>query len=114
MELYACVYLEARVENMAFEVLLEIDQSRKEVFITAETASATIKENLPSTDVLLAPFDKLGSEEKKAVYVLQKWSEKWSEYVDVKEVTELKDGDKLSVYLRKETVSFSLCCMHFT
>ena len=50
-------------ENMAFEVLLEIEQSRKEVFITAETASATIKQNLPSTDVLLAPFDKLETEE---------------------------------------------------
>ena len=45
------------------------------------------------------------------MYVLQKWSEKWSEYEDVKEVTELKDVDKLSVYLKMKQ---SLCCMHFT
>ena len=34
------------------------------------------------------------SSEKK--YLLQRWSEKWGEFVDVKEPEEVKDGDKLS------------------
>ncbi len=55
------------------EVLFEVNKSRKELFIVAETVEDTLRENLPSKDALLLPFDD-DPGQAKDVYVLQRWS----------------------------------------
>ena len=87
------------------EVLLTLDGSRKELVLTSENAGDVIKteiENIasiPSDTITLVPFDRDNSDEKavRVVYILQRWSEKWSDYVDMRFGDELKDGDKLSL-----------------
>ncbi len=85
------------------EVLFEVNKSRKELFIVAETVADTLRENLPP-NALLLPFDD-DPGQAKDVYVLQRWSEKWKEWVDVKDASDIGNRDKLMAYLKKETVS---------
>ena len=52
-----------------------------------------------SSSITLLPFDKTESDR---VYVLQKWSEKWKEYLDVSDSSEIATGDKLNVFFKQE------------
>ena len=85
------------------EVLLEIESSRKRlVGVTEETLVSAVEQELSVLgDVALLPFkhSTTSSDQSKDYYILQRWSDRWGGFVDVKEASEVMDGDRLTVVL---------------
>ena len=84
------------------EVLLEIESSRKRlVGVTEETLVSAVEQVLSVLGyVALLPFKhSTSSDQSKDYYILQRWSDRWGGFVDVKEASEVMDGDRLTVVL---------------
>ena len=46
---------------------------------------------------VLASLSPANEQSSKQVYILQRWSKKWSAYVDVTDVAQIANGDRLSI-----------------
>ena len=84
------------------EILLEIDGSRKELTLIANRESVVfaIERELGKLgkDGVLASFSSSGKEgSSKKVYFLQRWAEEWNAFVDVTDVSQMANGDRLTV-----------------
>ena len=87
---------------MSMEVLLEIRGSRKELSVDKDNVIFVVEEELGQLgmDGILAYFSCVRGEQyrtDKHVYILQRWAEKWENFVDVTDVEQIKDGDRLTV-----------------
>ena len=98
------------------EVLLDLsDGSRKELILVKDTALEYIRKEIehhyqePEIQLCCGNPDVESTGPK---YVLQRWSSKWSEHVDVLNSEAIKTGDKLRV-LPKSTVSCT-CSTYIT
>ena len=83
------------VKSQEFDVLLEIEGSRRVLRVSKETAMLTIEKELGKLDkdIFLLP---LGSQHQQ-VCVLQRWCSKFHTYVDVTNQDEFEDGLRLTV-----------------
>ena len=84
------------------EVLFELHESRKILTITKDNVIFTVEEELGKlgVDGVLAYFFCPQGERRhggKDVYILQRWTEKWKTFVDVPDVDQIQDGDRLTV-----------------
>ena len=83
------------------EVLLEIGCSKKLLSVTEETLLNVVERELTLMgDVSLLPFKHSPSDfpgASKEFYILQRWSEKWNAFVDIKDASEVSAGDRLTV-----------------
>ena len=85
-----------------FEVLFEFGGSRKPLSLQRDSLVGVVERELVSFvgDACLLPFAKLPSDvpttSKKVLYLLQRWSDKWDAFVDVKCADEVQDGDRLT------------------
>ena len=90
-------------------MLLELGASKKLLTLskTEESIVAGVEKELARMfgDVALVPLSQtpadIPTSSTKELYILQRWSMKWETFVDVKEATEVEDGDRLTA------VSFS-------
>ena len=91
---------------LAMEVLLEFKESRQELLVSPTCdLCELIKDRifLEKQDVLL-PFDE--KKRSSPCYLLQRFSPKWSKFVDIKSTVDIKDGDQLLVIKCESKVSF--------
>lgn len=84
------------------EVLLEIGSSRKPLNDVTEQSLVNLVEAELKVmgEVALLTFGKSPSDFPsgyKEFYTLQRWSDKWASFVDVKEAKEVTSGDRLTV-----------------
>ena len=84
------------------ELLFEFEGSRRRLnppssAAVVEFVTAAIREVDRDASISLGNDSDV---EPRAKYLLQRWSRKWSEFVDVMELHEVKDGDKLTVLPR--------------
>lgn len=89
---------------MSMEVLLEIEGSRKELCVDRDNVIFIVEEELGKLgmDGILAYFSCVRGEQHrtdKRVYILQRWAEKWKNFVDVTDVDQINNGDRLTVVL---------------
>ena len=87
---------------LLMEVLFELHESRKTLTITKDNVIFTVEEELGKlgVDGVLAYFSCPRGERRhggKDVYILQRWTEKWKTFVDVPDVDQIQDGDRLTV-----------------
>lgn len=92
-------------------MLLDLgDGSKKEIILVKENAlesiSQEIKHYFKDSDIQLCGLTVTAEAETKSgpKYMLQRWSSKWKEHVDIISSEDIKNGDKLRV-LPKSTVS---------
>ena len=90
---------------MSMEVLLEIGGSRKELSVDKGDVVFVVEEELGQLEMdgILAYFSCVRGEQHrtdKRVYILQRWAEKWGSFVDVTDIEQIKDGDRLTVVLQ--------------
>lgn len=76
------------------EILLEFQESRQELSVTSDNACSIIKKSLQLDSAVLMPYDKKTSG---SHYILQKYSRKWSKYVNLKSSADIENGDQLLV-----------------
>jgi len=83
-------------ERDRIEVLIELQGSRRQVSLKKESLEQLQAEfrHFDSSIELTLCSDRDSPGRK---FLLQRWSEKWRCFVDVSEITELKDGDRLSI-----------------
>lgn len=93
------------------EVLLEVGESRRKLTVERDHLVYAIEEELGKLgiDGVLAYFScEPGSRlSTKQVYILQRWDEKWSTYVDVSDTDQVKSGDRLICTLQQSQDSAS-------
>ena len=82
--------------------LFELHESRKTLTITKDNVIFTVEEELGKlgVDGVLAYFSYPRGERRhggKDVYILQRWTEKWKTFVDVPDVDQIQDGDRLTI-----------------
>ena len=84
-----------------FEVLLEFRGSRIPLLVTTETVHSVIKAaaNVEVLQPGAPPGDQPQSVEERLgdVYILQRFSTKWSNFVDVQRVEDVTEGDRLTL-----------------
>ena len=94
----------SRMEDAEIEVLLELGASKKLLTVSSTDLLAKVQIELVKAfgDVVAlvplskSPSDVLSTSSSKELYILQRYSKKWDTFVDVREVAEVKDGDKLT------------------
>ena len=97
------------------EVLLSIGESKKVLVVTEDTLFSLVEQELSILgDVALLPpgfssVDLPGTS--KQFYILQRWSDKWSAYVDVKLTAEVIAGDHLKVVLCPRSSESCVSCL---
>ena len=86
------------VEMSTFDVLLEIDGFRKELTLNRENALFIIEQEVGKLgkDVCLASLS-TRDDSSKVVYFLQRWAKRWKAFVDVTDVSQILNGDRLTV-----------------
>ena len=93
-------------------VLLEIGSSRKELFMDRNHLVFTIEEELGKLgkDGILAYFscERGHQSTTKDVYILQRWATRWETYVDVTDIEQVKDGDRLTVIPQENSAVVNL------
>ena len=83
---------------LRMEVLLELRESRKTLIATKDNIVFVVEEL--GVDRVLAYFSCPWGERRhgsKDVYILQRWIDKWKSFVDVTDVDQIQDGDRLTV-----------------
>ena len=101
------------------EVLLEYKASRRQLAVADHDSVcdvlASVLRNAGWQGQLMfgAPETSTASAQlsSPSVYILQRWTERWNTFVDVENVMEVKDGDRLTVNL-KPVGSPVKACMH--
>ena len=84
-------------ENVSeFAVLMEVGKSRRQVIVTRNSIFEQLHQELRKLD----PQISLLQRDDTGTFILQRWSEKWSTYVDVQREEDVSDGDKLQVIAR--------------
>ena len=103
-----CITVPRGEKMETLEVLLDLsDGSRKELVLVKDTALESIRKEIrhhyqePHIQLCCGNH---GLETTGPKYMLQRWSSKWSEHVDIISSEDIKSGDKLRV-LPKSTVS---------
>ena len=90
------------MEDAEIEVLLELGASKKLLTVSSTDLLAKVQIELVKAigDVALVPLSKSPADvftsSSKEMYILQRFSKKWDTFVDVGEVAEVKDGDRLT------------------
>ena len=86
------------------EILLEVEGSRKVLTATRDELVYVLENELGilGIDGVLAYFScprgqTAGS---KQVFILQRWSDKWKSFVDVTDVDQVFDGDRLTIVMQ--------------
>ena len=77
------------------EVLFQINGSKKELIVSKDNVVFLIELEKLKVDEVLAIFPVLkerGYHLDKNVYILQRWSDKWKDYVDVTDIEQIQDG----------------------
>ena len=87
---------------LRMEVLFELRESRKTLITTKDNIVFVIEEELGKVGVdgVLAYFSCPQGERRhgsKDVYILQRWTDKWKSFVDVTDIDQIQDGDRLTV-----------------
>ena len=87
-----------------FDVLLEMDGSKRHLTVTCDTALTVVERELGNfdKDISILPLGERIADQtdrSKPVYVLQRWSSKFMTYIDVTDKTEFTDGTRLTVSL---------------
>ena len=80
-----------------FAVLLEYGKSRRQVTVSRNRLFEQIQQELRRLDPQISLFQQDGDT---GTFILQRWSEKWSTYIDVEVEEDVSDGDKLQVIAR--------------
>ena len=93
------------------EVLLEIDESRRVLAIDKDHLVFSVEEELGKVgkDGLLAYFscEPGGCHSSKNVYILQRWDRRWNAYVDVSDIAQVVNGDRLICTLQNSPMPSS-------
>ena len=98
-----------------FDVLLEMDGSKRHLTVTCDTALTVVERELGNfdKDISILPLGERIADQtdrSKPVYVLQRWSSKFMTYIDVTDKTEFTDGTRLTVsLLSRENHTSSSC-----
>ena len=98
----------------AMEVLVEFKGSRRQLTLSNSTGNVLEEiSNALGKTVVLAKAE--SSQPKStsptcAEYLLQRWSGKWDTYVDVDNLSEITDGDRLTVILKPCGSPAKVCC----
>jgi len=81
------------------EVLLELNESRKILTVDRDELVYTVKHEIELLGIrgVLAYFScpRGQSSSSKKVFILQRWSEKWKSFVDVTDIEQVEEGDRL-------------------
>ena len=97
------------------EVLLSIRESTKVLLITEDTLFSVVEQELSILgDVALLPLGFSSADLPrmlKRFYILQRWSDKWSAYVNVKLMAEALVGDHLKVVPCPKSFESSVRCL---
>lgn len=81
------------------EVLLEVGASRRILETTSENLLLVLQRELGSVglDGILDLSPSTHESTDKKVFVLQRWADRWHTFVDVTDIAQVKDGDKLTL-----------------
>lgn len=104
--------MEGKDRTDRIEVLLEIDESRRVLAIDKDHLVFSVEEELGKVgkDGLLAYFScEPGGchSSSKSVYILQRWDSRWNAYVDVMDIEQVVNGDRLIYTLQNSPVPSS-------
>ena len=87
-------------------VLLELGNSRKEIFEERDHLVYVIEKELTNVGKkgILAYFSCERGHQSLAndVYILQRWASRWETYVDVSDLEQIEDGDRLTVVRQQQ------------
>jgi len=96
----------------SLELLFEVQGSCKPVFVTSESLVCEVERELEELgmDGILAYFSCPRGQHlpHKNVYILQRWNERWGKFVDVTDITQVLDGDRLTVSPQPSPARFPL------
>ena len=91
-------------------MLLEVGASRRILKSTSENLLLVLERELGSVGldgvIDLSPMPSTHESTDKKVFVLQRWADRWHTFVDVTDVVQVKDGDKLTL-VRKPAADLS-------
>ena len=95
-----------------FYVLLEIDGSRKELTLNRENALFIIEQEVSmlGKDVCLASLS-TRDDSSKVAYFLQRWVKRWEAFVDVTDVSQILNRDRLTVTRHQASPRVALALM---
>lgn len=84
------------------EVLLEYRGSRRQITVAGgesiiDCVAAELRRVGRSGATVYTAQHSLRSADQSQAFILQKWSPQWDCYVDIRNCSEIQDGDKLSV-----------------
>ena len=89
---------------MELEILLEVGDSRKVLSATRGELVYVLESELGilGIDGVLAYFSCARGQTagSKKVFILQRWSEKWKSFVDVTDIDQVFDGDRLTIVMQ--------------
>lgn len=93
---------ELESDGKEFDVLLEVDQSRRQLRVSCDSAFVTIERELGKLgkDISLLPVGGNVPDPEcrtKIPYVIQRWCTKFKVFVDVTDESQFSDGDRLRV-----------------
>ncbi len=91
-----------------YEILLEFRGSRAPLVVTSATLFATV-ENIANVTIAspVDHIDGIPAETQGDSYILQRFSDKWSAFVDVRKADDVLDGDRVTLALREKVD----CCI---
>jgi len=88
-------------EQTELELLFEIQGSSKPLFVSSESVVCEVEKELELSGMngVLAYFSCPRGQHLpyKNVYILQRWNKRWGKFVDVMDITEVLDGDRLTI-----------------
>ena len=91
------------------QVLFEYKGSRRQLSLSPYSVCDVVRDELVKLGLCPAPV-KLSSEEVASnEYLLQLWSSKWNAFIDVSNVSEIEDHDKLTVICKPTAGSPQVC-----
>ena len=98
-------------------MLLELSNSRKEIHEERDYLVCVIKEELKKigkNGILAYLSCERGHHSlKQNVFILQRWALKWETYMDVTDLEQIEDGDRLTViHQQQEDVASSVSTSH--
>ena len=100
MHRYHVIYAEMAEEEM-LELLFEVQGSCKPLFLMPGSLVHEIEREIEllGKNGILAYFSSPRGQQllHKNIYILQRWNERWGKFVDVSDVDQVVDGDRLTI-----------------
>ena len=98
--------------SSGFELLLELGEggSRKEIFVSdpkdvLKKVAEEAEKHFQLENIEFSGLSTSTSKVAGAQFILQKWSSKWNEYVDISSSQDIQGNDKLKLLPKPTTVS---------